>query len=52
MQEQRDQESEVTDAIDDERLLAGRGGGILVNQNPISRYDASPTPSQPTNISR
>jgi len=24
----------------------------LMNQNPISRYDARPTPSQPMNISR
>ena len=45
---QRDGQAEVADAVDHERLL-GRGGRRgLVRQNPISRYDARPTPSHPT----
>ena len=33
-------------------FLAAFDGGFFSNQNPISRYEHSPTPSQPTYSSR
>src|SRR5690242_1503374 len=33
-------------------FLAATAADVLCCQNPISRYDARPTPSQPTNTSR
>ncbi len=33
-------------------FLPAAAAESFVNQNPMSRYEASPTPSQPMNISR
>ena len=48
-QEHAEQEAGVADAVGDERLLAGAALSASSNQKPISRYEARPTPSQPTN---
>ena len=48
--EDAEREAEIADAVDDEcldRRRVGRRGFLY--QKPISRYDASPTPSQPKN---
>ena len=53
MKKDGEDEASVPDAVDDERLSSlPFAAASLSNQNPISRYEQSPTPSQPMNIRR
>jgi hypothetical protein len=51
---QKDPEDEapVADAVDEERLLAGIRRALFSYQKPMSRYEQSPTPSQPRTCTR